>query len=158
MSQQSCPLCLGNAHSDEPSAKPSVLFSNERWRVVDAQEPVFPCFTRVIWRDHVSEMTDLAPQWRQELMMVVFEVESVMRQVLSPNKINLASLGNQVPHLHWHIIARWHDDSAFPQSVWTPPSQTSAAAKLSRDRRELIKSRLPEYHQTLINRLQLLFP
>jgi len=102
-------------------------------------------------------MTDLTPQWRQELMMVVFEVESVMRQVLSPNKINLASLGNQVPHLHWHVIARWHDDSTFPQSIWTPSSQTGAAAKLSLARREQIESRLPGYHQTLINRLQLIF-
>jgi diadenosine tetraphosphate (Ap4A) HIT family hydrolase len=35
-----------------------------------------------------------------------------------PDKINLASLGNVVPHLHWHVIPRWRDDSHFPAPIW----------------------------------------
>jgi diadenosine tetraphosphate (Ap4A) HIT family hydrolase len=38
--------------------------------------------------------------------------------VLHPHKVNLASFGNFVPHLHWHIIPRWEDDSYFPESIW----------------------------------------
>ena len=45
-------------------------------------------------------------------------VERVLREQLRPTKINLASLGNMVPHLHWHVIARFDWDSHFPQPIW----------------------------------------
>lgn len=63
-------------------------------------------------------MTDLSPEARDYLMRVVFGVESVLRTLFSPQKINLASFGNMVPHVHWHIIPRWGDDRHFPEPVW----------------------------------------
>jgi len=75
-------------------------------------------FCRVIWHAHVREMTDLTPADRLYLMKVVFSVERVMREHLQPEKINLASLGNQTPHLHWHVIARFSDDAHFPDPIW----------------------------------------
>jgi len=63
-------------------------------------------------------MTDLTPQQRSALMQVVCQVEQLIRDVLHPHKVNLASFGNFVPHLHWHIIPRWEDDSYFPESIW----------------------------------------
>ena len=63
-------------------------------------------------------MTDLQPAERAELMDVVYKVEAAMRQVLQPEKINLASFGNVVPHLHWHVIARFQDDACFPAPIW----------------------------------------
>ena len=54
-------------------------------------------------------------------MAVVAEVERVIRAQLQPTKINLAALGNMVPHLHWHVIARYDWDSHFPASVWANP-------------------------------------
>ncbi|MCL2162536.1 MAG: HIT domain-containing protein, partial [Betaproteobacteria bacterium] len=45
-------------------------------------------------------------------------VESSLRALMTPDKINLASLGNRVPHLHWHVIARFADDRHFPESIW----------------------------------------
>ena len=45
-------------------------------------------------------------------------VQRVLRDRLSPDKVNLAALGNMVAHLHWHVIARWRWDSHFPGSVW----------------------------------------
>jgi diadenosine tetraphosphate (Ap4A) HIT family hydrolase len=89
--------------------------------VVRADEPLFPGFLRVIWRAHVGEMTDLTPAERSRCMQVVCKVESVLRVALRPDKVNLASLGNQVPHLHWHVIPRFRDDPCFPDSVWSTP-------------------------------------
>jgi diadenosine tetraphosphate (Ap4A) HIT family hydrolase len=63
-------------------------------------------------------MTDLDPGQQQYLMSVVFAVEAVLRQLVSPDKINLASFGNMVPHLHWHVIPRWQDDRNFPEPIW----------------------------------------
>jgi diadenosine tetraphosphate (Ap4A) HIT family hydrolase len=54
-------------------------------------------------------------------MGVVFAVEAAVREVLNPDKVNLASLGNVVPHLHWHVVPRFADDRHFPDAVWASP-------------------------------------
>jgi diadenosine tetraphosphate (Ap4A) HIT family hydrolase len=95
-----------------------VLWRDERCRVLLADEPGYPGFCRVVWRGHVREMTDLADADRRHLMAVVFGVEAAVRDVLAPSKVNLASLGNRVPHLHWHVIPRFEDDPHFPDAVW----------------------------------------
>jgi diadenosine tetraphosphate (Ap4A) HIT family hydrolase len=95
----------------------TVLWRDARCRVVLADEP-FAGFCRVIWNEHVREMTDLVPADRARCMEAVFAVETALRRHLSPDKVNLASLGTMVAHLHWHVIPRFADDSHFPQPVW----------------------------------------
>jgi diadenosine tetraphosphate (Ap4A) HIT family hydrolase len=63
-------------------------------------------------------MTDLRDADRAHLLRVVFAVEQALRRVARPAKINLASLGNHVPHLHWHVVPRFRDDAHFPEAVW----------------------------------------
>jgi diadenosine tetraphosphate (Ap4A) HIT family hydrolase len=95
-------------------------------RVVRVDDADYPGFCRVIWQEHVSEMSDLSVSEQRHLYSVVNAVESALRALLRPDKINLASLGNQVPHLHWHVIPRWRDDRHFPQPVWAAPLRESA--------------------------------
>ena len=59
-------------------------------------------------------------------MDVVCALEQVLITALQPTKINLAALGNVVPHLHWHVIARFEADSHFPQPVWGAPQREQA--------------------------------
>jgi diadenosine tetraphosphate (Ap4A) HIT family hydrolase len=108
-----CALCA-------PPAPQVSLWSDERVRVVDAREPGYPGYCRVIWRAHVREMSDLSESERRHLMAVVWAVERALRELMAPDKINLASLGNRVPHLHWHVIPRFRDDAHFPDAVWAP--------------------------------------
>ena len=63
-------------------------------------------------------MSDLTVNERHHLLDVVCAVEAAVRSVVQPDKLNLASLGNVVPHLHWHVIPRWTDDSHFPAPIW----------------------------------------
>ena len=112
-----CPLCT--------EAGGRVLFEGGAFRVVAVDDAAFPGFTRIIWTGHIAEMTDLSADDRRRLMAVVWTVETVMRTVLRPDKINLASLGNVVPHLHWHVIARWREDSHFPDPIWASPKRAS---------------------------------
>ena len=108
-----CPICT--ADNEE------ILWRNDKLRVIAVHnEANAPAFCRVIWQNHVAEMTDLDAAERAELMETVYRVESAMRQVFKPAKINLASLGNVVPHLHWHVIARFADDAHFPAPIWAP--------------------------------------
>lgn len=96
----------------------SVLWQDARCRVVQIDEPGYPGFCRVIWNAHVREMSDLDADDRTHCMNVVFAVERALRKTLAPQKINLASLGNMVAHVHWHVIPRFSDDPHFPQPVW----------------------------------------
>lgn len=102
------------------------------WRVIRAEDANFPAFYRVVWNAHVAEWTDLAPAQRSQLMQTVAKVETVLREALRPTKINLASLGNLVPHLHWHVIARFDWDSHFPQPVWGTAQRVVEPAAVAR--------------------------
>jgi diadenosine tetraphosphate (Ap4A) HIT family hydrolase len=86
--------------------------------VIHVAESGYPGFCRVVWEAHAKEMTDLSDADRLHLMEVVFAVESVLRELLDPRKINLASFGNHVPHLHWHVIPRFADDPHWPEPAW----------------------------------------
>src|SRR5688572_4669202 len=101
-----------------------LLWQGERCRVIYVEEPGYPGFCRVVWESHVKEMTDLSEDDRSHFMEVVFAVEAVLREQLAPEKINLASLGNATPHLHWHVIPRYADDPHFPLPVWAKAHRT----------------------------------
>jgi diadenosine tetraphosphate (Ap4A) HIT family hydrolase len=115
----------------------TLVIANEWLRVMLVDEANYPGYVRVVWNEHVREMTELDNEQRQRLMKTVFAVESAQREVLAPLKINLASLGNMTPHLHWHVIARFADDLHFPQPVWGKPQRTADDQTLQ-VRRELI--------------------
>jgi diadenosine tetraphosphate (Ap4A) HIT family hydrolase len=110
-----CPLCREDGGT--------LLWRDGFCRVVLADEPEYPGFCRVILARHVPEMTDLDAAERERLMRVVFAVESALRETLAPDKVNLASLGNLVPHIHWHVIPRFRDDRHFPGAVWAAPAR-----------------------------------
>ena len=97
--------------------------------VIDAQEPDYPGFCRVIWRNHQTEMTQLKPAERQQLMAAVFEVEQVLIDHIHPDKINLASLGNQAAHMHWHVIPRFKEDRHFPEAIWAAPKRPASSVQ-----------------------------
>lgn len=108
----SCPLC--NAQGE------NVLWHDGLCRIVLVDDPDYAGYCRVIWNEHVKEMTDLSAAERAHIIEAVLAVEDVLRSQLHPDKINLASLGNQVPHLHWHVIPRFVDDAKFPDAIWAP--------------------------------------
>ena len=102
-----------------------LVLSNEWLRIVLVDEPAFPGYARVIWHDHVRELTELAAGPLGRLMRTVCAVERAQREVLRPTKINVASLGNVTPHLHWHVIPRFADDTHFPRPVWGSPQRAA---------------------------------
>ena len=105
-----------------------LILRTDKLRVIRALDEDHPAFYRVIWNDHVAEWTDLIPENRSHIMQTVAKVETVLREALSPTKINLASLGNMVPHLHWHVIARFDWDARWPAPVWAPRQREVAGA------------------------------
>lgn len=107
-----CPLCAPNAET--------LVWRDEHCRVIVVDDAAYAGFCRVIWNTHVAEMTDLHAVEQSRLIAVVLATEAALRRLMQPDKVNLASLGNVVPHLHWHVIPRFRDDSHFPDPVWAP--------------------------------------
>ena len=140
MSNVQCELC---------EVQGDVIAASAQWRVILVNDANYPGFCRVIWHAHVKEMTDLSEAERAEFMRVVWQVESAQREIMQPHKINLASFGNMVPHLHWHVIPRYTDDAHFPQPIWAAansalpePQSLLARFSLLPQLRAAIQSRL----------------
>lgn len=128
----------------------SSLWQNHELRVIDAAEPGFPGLTRVIWHEHIAEMTQLDLAQRRRFMDVVWIVEQTLREQFEPHKINLAQLGNQVPHLHWHVMPRWTFDSHYPQAIWAPaPPRDPRQHQSWTQFQAQLAERLPGYHAAL---------
>lgn len=146
-----CPLC--SLASDQ------LLWSNQRVHIIAVSDSGFPGFTRVIWAQHLAEMTDLSADDRAYLMEAVWKVERAQREVLQPDKVNLAQLGNMVPHVHWHVIPRWQTDSHFPDAIWASPSVAGLATQQAerwQQQQQRLHSQLPDYHARLIASLDTL--
>ncbi|HMC16021.1 MAG TPA: HIT family protein [Albitalea sp.] len=107
-----CPLC------HEAGGVP--VWSEPDWRVIRVDDAAFPAYYRVIRHSHVAELSMLSAAQRQRCMDLVAAVDAVLLRDLQPTKVNLAALGNIVPHLHWHVVARFDWDSHFPQPIWGP--------------------------------------
>jgi diadenosine tetraphosphate (Ap4A) HIT family hydrolase len=118
-----CPLC--------DAAGGTLVFQGEAFRVIRANEAGFPAFWRLVWTRHVAEFSELSAAERSQCMEAVATIESVVRAALAPTKINLAALGNVVPHLHWHVIARFERDTHFPAPVWAAASRDADVAFLA---------------------------
>ena len=106
-----CPLC------DTPGGR--VVVQAPRWRIIHAQEAGFPAFYRLVWQQHVREFSQLTAAERSECVETLVAIEQAMLRHVRPDKVNLAALGNAVPHLHWHVVGRFGGDSHFPGTVWS---------------------------------------
>ena len=135
-----CPLCA--------TAGGTLVWQGAHLRVIRADEAGFPAFYRVVWQGHVAEFSDLSPAERQHCMDAVVVVESALREFLQPTKINLAALGNVVPHLHWHVIARFQGDSHFPAPVWAAAVRDRVPAH-----EDAVRAKLPALERLLVQRL-----
>ena len=120
-----CRFCLDTTSN--------VIWRDERCRITHAVDQPFAGWCRVIWNTHCKEITDLPPVDRLHLMRAVFAVELGLRKLLDPFKINMASLGTGLPHVHWHIVPRFIDDSHFPEPVWSPALRGAPARTLPPD-------------------------
>ncbi len=121
-----CVLCKEALKPEEGQ----LIWRGDDCRIILVSDPELPGFCRVIWNHHVTEMTDLNHGEREHLMALVFTVEEAVRHVMHPDKVNIAALGNMVPHIHWHIIPRYKDDAFFPGSAWSAKTQQTPSATL----------------------------
>ncbi|MBQ8829311.1 MAG: HIT family protein [Burkholderiaceae bacterium] len=116
MTNDCCPLCT--------SVNEHLIVKAPKFRIILVDDKDYPAYFRVIWSEHKKEMSDLTPTDQMILWNVLSRLEKIMIDEIQPDKINLAEFGNMVPHLHWHLIARWADDAAFPDNPWMSAKRT----------------------------------
>jgi len=139
----SCPLCEPTPHE--------ILWLDDFCRVVLLNDEDYPAYCRVELLDHIKEMTDLAPQDRARMMKVVFAVETALREALNPDKINLASLGNKTPHIHWHVIPRFEHDKHFPNSHWGDAMRESNTSSLDAKMKQVLAENMNTLIECALN-------
>ena len=135
-----CELCAGDGGE--------AVWRHPDFRVVLVDEAAYPGFCRVVWNGHVKEMTDLAPAQRTLLANAVWAVEAALREAMQPEKVNLATLGNMTPHVHWHVIPRYLDDQHFPTPVWA-----SARREADQPSLEARRAKLPQLREAIRKQL-----
>ncbi len=128
---QACPLC-------GPQAQTEVV-RTDKFRVIRVDDPDFPGYFRLIWNEHVKENSDLSEEDRLILWRALCEIERIMNEELSPDKINLAEFGTMVPHLHWHLIARYRDDASYPDSYLSQKDRSTDEEKLVERREKTLR-------------------
>ena len=133
-----CALCADDGGS--------LVWHGKALRVVQVEEDGFPGYYRVIWNAHVAEFSALTQGQRAECMQAVAYVERALIKQLEPTKVNLASLGNQVPHLHWHVIARFEWDTHYPNPIWGEPQRAREHEQEAavRERLEAVNAQIRE--------------
>jgi len=94
----------------------NTIYENELIKI--EIEPSEIPWLKIFSQEPYKEFSDAPESVRVEIFRVLNIIEKEMIKFFSPTKINIASFGNYVPHLHWHIMARFENDSYFPEPMW----------------------------------------
>ena len=78
----------------------------------------FPWVILVPEKNDIVEIMDLKANEFNKLNSEILQVAKILKSVFNPDKLNIATLGNIVPQMHIHIVARFKNDKLFPKPVW----------------------------------------
>lgn len=94
----------------------SIIHENKLIRI-EIEESEIP-WLKIFTQDSCKEMTDCKQKTKQEIWSLLDLIELEMLDYFKPEKINIASFANYLPQVHWHIMARFKEDSYFPEPMW----------------------------------------
>jgi len=100
----------------------------------------FPWILLIPKGEGISEIIDLTPSSQPVLMSEIVLASQVMQRLFQPTKLNIASLGNIVPQLHVHIVARYDTDKAWPHPIWNSGINIAYDPKAKRTRITQLKN------------------
>ncbi len=94
----------------------ATIYENPQLRI-ETEESEIP-WLKLFTQHPYKEMSEVPAEVRFEIYDLLDTIEKAMIAYYTPDKINIASFGNYVPHVHWHIMARFKEDSYFPEPMW----------------------------------------
>ena len=90
--------------------------------IEESEIPWLKIFTQTAYK----EMSEVPSEIKFEIFELLDIIEKEMLAYYKPKKINIASFGNYMPHVHWHIMARFEEDSYFPEPMWGTKQRESS--------------------------------
>jgi diadenosine tetraphosphate (Ap4A) HIT family hydrolase len=138
MTIEACPACSGQWPAVE-------------YRIADCgltiaylhDDQFFAGWSFLVLKRHATELWHLEPAERAQLIEEVSRVARALGVAFGAAKMNYELLGNQIGHIHWHLVPRGADDPAPKQPVWTVAHEPRRLSPSDRDARiALIRSRL----------------
>ncbi len=78
-------------------------------------------WVKLFTKKRYKELSEIPQNLKLEMFEIIEKIEVVIIEVYNPTKVNIASFGNMLPHMHWHIIARFQNDPYFPKTTWEEP-------------------------------------
>jgi diadenosine tetraphosphate (Ap4A) HIT family hydrolase len=107
---------------------------------------LYPWLILVPKKADVSEIIDLSALEQILLMQEIALISKIIKQIYQPDKLNIAALGNIVPQLHIHLIARYKSDRTFPKPIWVDNECQSYLADEIGDIIDKINNLIDKYH------------
>ena len=92
----------------------------------------FPWIILIPKRKGVTDITDLNSKDQLNLMKEIVYCSKLMKKIFKTSKLNIEKIGNVVPQLHIHIIARYKNDSSWPLSVWVVKGKAYSKSTLEK--------------------------
>jgi len=94
----------------------SIIYENKNIKI-EVEESEIP-WLKIFTQETYKEMSEVPAEIKFEIYDLLDIIEKEMIAYYTPKKINIASFGNYMPHVHWHIMARFEEDSYFPEPMW----------------------------------------
>jgi len=116
MSDSTCQACAGHW----PKREYLIADLGLSWAYLH-DDQFFRGWTVLVFKRHATELFQLTPTERGQLMEEVSLAAKALAQVFDAKKINYELLGNQLPHIHWHLVPRLTSDPAPLEPVWRIP-------------------------------------
>ena len=118
-----------------------IIYENAEF-YVEKEDSEIP-WLKVFTKEPYKELGDMPKELRQELWETYDLIEYEMKRFYNPTKINMASFANILPRVHLHIMARFKNDSYFPEPMWGEKQRVSTLQLPSED----------EFHKRVFNAL-----
>ena len=93
-----------------------ILYENQ-WIYIEQEIAEIP-WLKIFAKQGVKEFSECNIETQEEIFRVLLILEREMIRFFKPDKMNIASFANYLPKVHWHIMARFKNDSHFPEPMW----------------------------------------
>lgn len=112
-----CPLCERSKNCKNHSY-PYLIHEFKHSYFMLGEHQFFQGYSLLLLKEHHQEMTDLSEDVQKEFFTEMMLAHQAIEKTFRPDKMNMCSLGNVVPHVHWHFFPRYHSDPEFKNPPW----------------------------------------
>jgi diadenosine tetraphosphate (Ap4A) HIT family hydrolase len=113
----SCPLCE-RIKQTNLGKYPYLIHEFEHSYLMLGEHQFYPGYCVVVLKDHIKEMTDIPAAVQEKFFRELMHSSKAIELAFKPDKMNMCSLGNVVPHVHWHFFPRFKEDAQFFDPPW----------------------------------------